>query len=754
MKLCLTPILITLYLLTTMVSCSKSTDSDDRGDGDDRSLIASETIGSEGGVLGTDVFTLTVPAGALGSSSTLKLYQDKSERPFESEQLSETYVLEGLPQDYAGTVTLCLKCNDALSGNGVIAVGEENFLSLADEGSVLYSLFPAVDSSGHLIAEIPAPQGPAASYKSLAKSARSNAHPSVRKLMAVGNTHTPASSADGNFTIHYPADLNSDYRDYMASDLAEALQKIEALGFKTWGLSLPIDVYVSPLEDRDENRCVAFLPIYGKHCIYVDKKRMQDPVNFYDNIDYGMGRELFHLILSTYDPEYFTFTGAEQTVNLDHFWFHTAVTHWSEFLYGTNIEAIPIAFWGDDFLFMGKRGYAPFKGIAKGVGTTRYSAYEHGCGMTGMFKYLVDTYGTSIIINTYDDIFNNGRHPVTALLNSINDPVSEWWPAFIRSYLAGNIYKHEALGRFGEYGEGLNVVSNQLFRVRNAADTSHIFAAIPPDISATDMYVSLENNDLSNAAMIKADLDVLIGNPDKTILMAYGYTLNQQDFDMDLQPFEEATREITISNIKDLMTAKCEYIVLVLTNADHNGSDYKGEATALVSARVLTPAFIYNSCVFDIYCDMTIKSVSSSGETVWTTDMAKVCMCVDGYFQGNTYIGELDPRSHYTETGTVEITIDPETYDVTEFVINTSQDDTGLLQSWSIESKGAANVPLTWRSPFDDAQENELYGQAVCDISTVEMFWQFAGSTQTVEGISCNSTSHITIRFDDTNSEI
>jgi hypothetical protein len=458
-----------------------------------------------------------------------------------------------------------------------------------------------------------------------------------------------------------------------------------------------------------------------------------------------MGRELFHAVLSTYDFYYYTDDITQP--NLERFWFHTAVALWCEEKFRAAHITVPVAFWGEDYLFKGDRGAAPFRGLQKGVGSTRYEAYEHGCGMAGMIKYLVGQYGESLILNIYNDISNTDCHPVTALLRNISDPVSTWWPAFMRSYLAGDIYKYDPLGQGGDYSEGLQSRSGHVFTIDDANDTEADFAPFPSDISATDFAVMLDWNDIDSSSSLRATLTDGSGNGENMLLMMYGFGIRANPLGYFLEPWDEAATEITVSDLRVLKDNNYHGIVFVLTNANYRTPDYTGDRLVNVNFEVLTPNFHYDNCDFMFYCDMTIKTVDPYGETTFTTDMAIGQSYIRGGFRGNKFIGEFDPDYHYEE-GTVEIEIDPKTYHVISFSYNSSREDEGFISTWSIESKGDIDLPVTFMSPFYDSQENEATGQWVCDNSTVEMFWQFAGYTQTVESISCNSNSYITITFD------
>lgn len=730
--------------LLLCLSCGGVTDTD-TNDIDDNQPLASETIGSEGGTLSGGQLTVIVPAGAFSSSTNLKLYEETAADAFGADQISKTYLIEGMPSSYNTPVEVRLQYEGEMPGVGKVAVGEENILAISDEGSVVYSLFAAEDSSGYLKASIPALRGAGSSRAGLAKPAVGDTDKSSRKIMAVKNQVTATTTSDGNFIVHYPAFLATSIRTLVAEDLMDARQKIEAMNFRTDEIEWPINVYISPLNDRDENRCVAFMPAYDKMNLYVDSERLKNPGTSYDHIDCGMGRELFHAIISKYD--FYYFTGALLELNLEHYWFHTAVALWCEEKFRAARISVPVAFWGEDYLFKGDRGAAPFQGLQKGVGSTRYEAYKHGCGMAGMIKYLVGQYGESLILNIYNDISNTDCHPVTALLRNISDPVSTWWPAFMRSYLAGDIYQYDPLGDGGDYGEGLRSRSGHVFTIDDASDTEADCQPFPPDISATDFAVMLNWGNIDSSASLRATLTDYSGSGENMLLMMYGFGSRVSPFGYFLEPWDEATTEITVSNLRALKDNDYHGIVFVLTNANYRTPDYKDNRIVDMNFEVLTPNFHYDHCDFMLYCNMTIKSVDTHDTTTFTTDMAVGQSYIRGGFQGNKFIGELDPDYHYEE-GTVEIEIDPKTYHVIRFSYNSSWEDQGLISTWSIESNGDVDLPATFISPFYDSQENEATGQWLCDNCTVERFWQFAGTTQTVEGISCNSSSYIMISFD------
>lgn len=117
-------------------------------------LLSSQVVSSQGGVVETPDISLSIPGGAFGSETEISLLRSSDAQPFAESAVSDTFRLQGLPDEFDKPLTLRIRYEGTLSGDSFIAVGEEVF-STDVERTTAYHLWPAVESDGFLIAELP-----------------------------------------------------------------------------------------------------------------------------------------------------------------------------------------------------------------------------------------------------------------------------------------------------------------------------------------------------------------------------------------------------------------------------------------------------------------------------------------------------------------------------------------------------------------------------------------------------------------------
>jgi hypothetical protein len=89
--------------------------------------LAEGTIGPAGGVLQTETFRLTVPAGALGTAHTLKLSIEQNESPLAPYAVSDLYRIDGLPLDIADSLRIAIHPRDGKATGAMLAIGEDAY---------------------------------------------------------------------------------------------------------------------------------------------------------------------------------------------------------------------------------------------------------------------------------------------------------------------------------------------------------------------------------------------------------------------------------------------------------------------------------------------------------------------------------------------------------------------------------------------------------------------------------------------------
>ncbi len=732
-------------VLFLAVACQKS--SEPKNDDNQATLIASGTIGSDGGDVGNGNIRVSVPPGAFATSTELKLYSLKTENIFAEYAAADEFKISGLPAEFTLPVRIAVKHNGQLSATSYVAIGSTNPVAISDTPETVYVLIEAVDSSGFLIADLAATNSASKNMPFPRGRVLSATAEGDCEVTAVTNFDPPLTTSRNHFIVHMPADLDAQVKKFLPKDLESWLDTISGCGFNLNLITWPMEVFIAPLKSIDNNRCGVFLPYKGRYYLLLSLDKLKDPVDNYVNVTAAAGRELFHAMLSRYDPSYFM-PGTMQP-NLDRYWFHIAASLWAESRFRMNSDYRPPPFFGNDYLYRGERGRAPFRGVQAGATGNLYAVYEHGCGMAGMMKYLIEHYGRGILLPTYQEISALGINPVLALLDNLSDPASVWWPAFLKDYIAGNIFEYDPLGYWGHYDDGLHVMNNSVLIIDGPEDTLEVWVDNLPDLSAKPYYVSLQYPQIDSTAMLQVTLDIDPALESDISMAVYAYTRDPDTQMRTIVPFEETGNQQTIKKLRDLMNMGCEAIVPVVFNSSYTEPTFTGTSLVSVIVEVIKQHLTYNQCSIGFKFNSLL--VTNGEYNTW--QFSKIWHGVGGVFVGKDFIAGLDPQIHYNETGSIKITIDPKTLAITGFAVDTERHDGTLFEHWAVESNGIINVPTTWVSPWEDAQDNELVGPTVCNMISVEMVWQVPNTYQTIESINCDETSEIKISLEDTNTK-
>jgi len=154
--------ILLIIMLAFLLSCSK--DKPSSPSGPDYKLVESATVGPAGGTFGNEDFSLVVPAGAFSSDADLKLYETSEEQPYDEYGVSNTFRLEGLPADYSQSLEVRIKYRGTLTEESFVAAGEKVLYGDAGEEGFLFSHYPAADSLGYLVSQLPSPEDASGSF--------------------------------------------------------------------------------------------------------------------------------------------------------------------------------------------------------------------------------------------------------------------------------------------------------------------------------------------------------------------------------------------------------------------------------------------------------------------------------------------------------------------------------------------------------------------------------------------------------------
>jgi len=714
-------IIAIIVALAAAVSCSK--DSKPTGPpGDDYELVESGTIGPGGGTFGNEDFSLSVPPGAFGFEAQLKLYVSADDQPFEEDQITDTYRLEGVPTNISQPLEVRIRYRGTLSDSACLAAGGEGVAYGSGESLIHYRLYQAADSSGYLVARLPVQENP----RSLRRArdltgcvADGSLGYGLLVLFGLRHYYYHVTSA-GHFLIWYPIDrvlLIDDLDTYLEAAYDTCL----AMGFryhhkKRW----PQEVYLFPDGLMHSSEYGEFNPIQDSEgpCLeyFIFNRDNFSDANL-PQIRMSAGREFFDMLLFSYNPSY---PNVSSSIIPNQEWFDCAVESWSEEKFTDAAGHVPADFRSHEM--------EPFAGLE--LFEDMSGEQRHGRGMAALVKYLTapDRFGDRVLAPIYGRIVNS-EIPARAIVEHIDEYPNVWWPEFFRRYVGGEIY-----GVWGGVFTGYDHTAGEF---KTSQDTARTFHGTYQDLSARLYLVELDNQNLPETA----ELVFLAGSGDVADddLQVIIFTVKD-----DVLEFFEQGLEVTVSNVKGL-TRDGYDLLAVVVNSSFEEWGFEDQSEIDLEIRLKKADFNYcwiYGAVIGHYQDSEGQSYEAWYSNDWTAR---------GSFQDNVFTGSPIPEIDGSLcTGFVEVVVDPVTRRVTSFTAEYYTPST-LNDMWWTRNIAGGNVPyhgdLEWVGLMGDEYVCEGTAASGC-LSNFEWKWeQSSGWWSGFNTFHCDEDSRLEIRL-------
>jgi hypothetical protein len=714
-----------LGVLLLVGGCTKKSTEPEKKTTEDYTLQATQSIGSDGGTIEVDDFSLVVPAGAFASNAGLKLYASSEDKPFGDNGVSRTFRLEGLPEEFSESLQVCIGYQGTLTEESFIAVGEQALVIGEDSLQTIYSMYPAADSSGFLVCKLPPEE-------SAGGMARVVGHHSVPKGSGSENYFTAIANykawvGSGHFIINCPLYL-IDYVDDVAKFLEAGHDTVFALGLgyekREW--AWPGEVVIKVL--RSDKYLILKADRAKAPKINLDESKMS--LAEISNYRKPLGFAMVEVAQFIYVPD--------DCGNIEHLWWNAAVRWWSEEKFvDSSSYAYPDEFPGYEM--------APFNGLRVGgmefiKKWGEHRAVLHGAGMSTLVKFLVGKYGQEILVNIYDEMKDCMKEPVEAILTSVPGPEYVWWPEFFKKYIAGEIY--------GVKSETFldNISQQNKFRIDGAADTVEYFDNSYPDLSAELHRIDLVYDGFSDDATLNFKVGPSSLNLDYVTVMVFGLK------DGKLEYLGDGADLTLTDSYNDLKANGYNTLVAAVINSA-NEPPYTGDLNIQLDVRVITQhELAYNWCRIAFYADMHF----SVGDTADYWDEKVVSWEGEGGFSGNTFTatwyGTEDPNDHSKiSSGSMTVEVDPvmtDSFDVVSFSATKTSDrpEGGYPEEASISG---SDIPF---DEFDDFYNLFLrcliVGTEACTkVGSFEYESSYPTYGERVIGYQCNTESEVRIVF-------
>ncbi len=705
-------------MMVAFIDCSK--DPASPSNNEQNKPIVTATIGPGGGHIETENISISIPAGAFNANHDIALYDIADDQAFGENTVSTSYKISGLPNEYQQPLKVSIKYSGELSGQSFIAVGDRQFDSAtSDDSSTVYDLFPASDSSGYLVGELPAVDE-AGLTKSRSALWGNPFHNIIGSVTAYDLLQTD------NFEITYPKTL-----EFHASYIGTALEDAYSIVLSDLGFSF------NKKAERWKATVIiqtkAVTGYFSTHSPKLNISRDLVRMGKYSDIKLGTGEQFIEQAI------YYNYYNLLPfgTLNAGYFWLETAIKTWAEELFTDDPDfQYPANFAANTM--------APFNGMRAGAGVDfePVTFNNHGYGMSSLIKYMVDDsrFGKTGIAKTYQDI-GKGVDPTAALIKNMDAMVADWWPDFFKQYVNGDIYNRSIDDFLNNTTLEWNINNdNDMLKVFSSDDAE---VGLYPDLSAKLFKINLNHSAFeSNHNMLFSMTGP--ANADGLSLVVFGIKDGKATYmgTAFAQDFE-------IPNLKEYYDNNMRQFLVVLTNIGTSDVDF-----TITVGQSEQSDLKYTRCAIYITVLGVVEDTRlPEGQTTQTTNHSWGIYGpkLNGIFSGNTFYGAADNGLGKISTATITLN------DAHDTIIDYScaQVETRLDVGTNYEIRIAAGASGQ-NIPVDTADKStfKLMGPNVCDgISTLlySKTWDYSNvsdhedDTFTLTSFSCdvNSTLHI-----------
>jgi hypothetical protein len=454
--------LISVLVISLFVGCSS--DDDDKPDpipGEKTTM----TIGSSGGDITLNAFTLRVPAGAFQESHSLTITETNTGETGFEEVFSKTYEVEGIPGDYALPIEVGLISDTDLPEGSRFALQEEGFVTSLDTVATKTRILNTKADAFEMWAVLDAPEDGL-------QSGNSEAEPREEAKLEFSlfgiSSYATYTTSDGKFAISFPAEhLDKIYT--LGANLSEAYTTIENIGFSfdertNW----PMEVTVKNLKASVFGYASA--SIWGENYGSIEINLLH--INKAAELKTTVGHELLHVAQSLYDPRN-SFSKAKFASS--HLWLDEAVSVWFERIISGDPTYVSPVF--ETAAATGLIG-------AQVAQSATYRA-DYGYAQAPLIQYIENEFGRDKIAKFYDEIAK-GKSAFDAINQSLPQSISSFWHDYLDELLTFSIYSSDGFGPswlignafrtelpsspFSTFGSGSGPLSAKLYYFRDPND--------------------------------------------------------------------------------------------------------------------------------------------------------------------------------------------------------------------------------------------------------------------------------------------
>jgi hypothetical protein len=416
-------IALSFLLINSCKEDGSTEPTDDRNPGNN---TVTENIGSSGGEIGNDDFTLVVPSGAFSDSYELKVSEGNDDSGYDV--VSDVFKLEGFPSDLREPVKLRVKANTT-SENVKIMFKYDNLIKSEWKNGLGTMFLDAQLVDGFYEATL--------DIESTGRPMMAKANDDPLNDYSVINPYVSAildiqiiESNNGLFKIHYPLGVSEQSVAPLVGYLNNAFNKIKQMGFDVnrrdkW----PLLISLEKLADNvDGQACFSWWGI-NYSSIQLNTNHLNNSLKMKTSV----GHELLHIFQDFYDPSGKT-----------HLWLDEATAVWFEELVSEKQDYVSEQIVGFE--------HAPFKGIAAVnkmplKDNNKEDQTHYGYGLAPLIKYIVEMEGEQVVAKMYEEI-EKGTAACNVIEEVTNESIMYWLESFYSDYILLNLYSDMSIITF------------------------------------------------------------------------------------------------------------------------------------------------------------------------------------------------------------------------------------------------------------------------------------------------------------------
>ncbi|MCX6138891.1 MAG: hypothetical protein NTV54_15540 [Ignavibacteriales bacterium] len=565
-------------MIASVSGCKKTNDIVSPGNGNSDTtggkIIATGTIGIQGGTLSTSEVAIAIPQGSISTSATITIVE-ATQNYGGTTQFSKAYTIEGLPQGFQGKLGVKIKYTKPLQNSSYVSSYFTTTPKSVGHSITSFNYFEAKDSSGFLISSIDFGSGAFGLKKSVATD-----DTKVTVTAASGiDTSSFAITPDPHMAFVVYREANAIPLNWVIK-LGEALAASSAL-YSTMGFSYsarsstrPFPIYIinDPTSDDFGYYSRGFPWTINGSYITVNYAKVQID----DDIRSIAAHEYFHFIHSCY--------GLSDDATL---WYQEALTTYAEEL----IQPDPASFYSAQFLLYYNR---PFFGIEAGKlfidnDVTVPKPARHGYGMGVFIKELFHNSNykdPTALLKLVTNVSTNKSVPVDAIKSVFPDYV-DVWKTYLDKFFTGRVSFIRPSTIRGE-GE-LDPQRTRTWTVATAGDTLKTYNENMYDLSAKVYRIHL-NKDFDDLQDLKI-ISTPLGDKSEIEVSVYKYKNANNTPAPEFVTKSVVGRDTTIvSDLKGIKSGYTSLIVLV-TNR-HAVNPYEGMRSLSLTFKIEKQEFL------------------------------------------------------------------------------------------------------------------------------------------------------------------